>query len=107
MHQTKLILSVASCGFLIACVAPPFAFSGPGERIKTSSGTYVVGASPKNPDVWGATFDNFIKSYPDPIEMKITGAQAIEEASGCKVDPDSIEVQQTGYASVWAKVVCP
>jgi len=38
--------------------------------------------------------------------MKATGSQAIEEASGCKVNPDSVEVQQTGFAVLWAKVDC-
>jgi len=105
------ILSMGATVTLLAvsgCVAPPFAFSAYEEsyRIETTSGAYVVGQSPKNADVWGATFDNTLKSYPDPIEMKRTGVEAIEKASGCRVLPNSVEVQQTGFASIWAQVSC-
>jgi hypothetical protein len=105
----KLTMVVAGTFLTLgACVSAPFAFSAyeESQRIETSSGEYVVGQSPDNPNVWGATFDNTFNSYPDPFEMKATGSQAIEEASGCKVNPDSVEVQQTGFAVLWARVDC-
>ena len=106
---TGLLASCGNGGASIGLVNAPFTIwekPGPDISVNTEIGEFKVNTSSKFPNSWGASFNNTLKDFPPLNLAKQHGLIAIETASGCEINNDTVEVTITITAIVYADVIC-